>query len=159
METVLRVFTIYVFITFCLRIIGKRELGELSPHELVMIMLIPELATQALSRQDYSITNAFIGISTLLSLVFINSVFNYRFEKYRDIIEGKSVVLREPNRYIENALHRERVDVGEILSEVRAAGFENIEQIKWVVLEPDGRISCVPHEHGRRSQVSKEKDI
>lgn len=147
-----RVFVLYVFISAGLRVIGKRELAELSPHELVMIMLIPELATQGLSREDFSITNSIIGISTLMVLVFLNSLFAFRFSKYKDITEGKPVILFSNGRLIEDALNRERIEAEEILSEIRAAGYEKLDQIKWVVLEPDGQLTCIPNELGRRSQ-------
>ena len=145
MDTVIRVAVIYVFVMFTLRILGKRELGEISPHELVMIMLIPEIASQSMVGEDFSLTNALIGISTLLCLVFLNSTLGYRFKKLRMIVEGEPIVLFYQGQFNERAMDRERVDADEIQSEARAAGLESLDKVKWAILEPDGKISCIPY--------------
>lgn len=147
METVLRVTIIFIFITVALRILGKRELSEMSGYELILIILIPEILSQGLLGEDFSITNSIIGVSTLLSLVVINSFFTYRFGKYRDIVEGRPVVLFYQGKFVEGALDRERISADEILNEIRAIGYERFDQMKWVVLEPDGKLSCIPYDH------------
>ncbi len=148
METVVRVAIIYIFLTLAMRILGKRELSEMSGYELILIILIPEILSQGLIGEDYSVTNALIGVSTLLSLVVINSFLTYRFSKYRSIIEGNPVVLFYQGKFLKGALDRERVSADEILNEIRAIGYERFNQMKWVVLEPDGKISCIPYDHG-----------
>lgn len=152
METVIRVAIIYLFITIAMRFMGKRELSEMSGYELLLIILIPEILSQGLIGEDYSVTNALIGVSTLLSLVVINSLLTYHFKKYRDVVEGKPVVLYYQGKFVAGALDRERVNVDEILNEIRSVGYEHFEQIKWIVLEPDGKISCIPYENGLRAQ-------
>lgn len=156
METVLRVTAIFFFLTIAMRIIGKRELGEMSGYELILIILIPEILSQGLIGEDYSITNALIGVSTLLSLVLINSFLSYRFKKFRAVLEGNPVVLYYNGRFIDNTLHKERVGVDEILNEIREIGYERFDQMKWVVLEPDGKISCIPLEPGNRANPQED---
>ncbi|MEW6056382.1 MAG: YetF domain-containing protein [Bdellovibrionota bacterium] len=153
METVLRVLIIYAFITIVLRILGKRELSELSPYELVMVMLVPELATQGLNRNDYSITNSIIGISTLLSLVFLNSVLTYRFKKISEAIEGAPSILFHDGKFFEDTMHRERVSADEIISEMHSAGIETLGELKWVILEPDGKLSCIRKENQNSTRL------
>jgi uncharacterized membrane protein YcaP (DUF421 family) len=111
-----------------------------------MIMLIPEIASQALAHDDFSVTNALIGISTLLSLVFLNSVIGYRFKHWRRITEGGPVVLFYDGNFVPGVMHRERVSPDEIMSEMRAAGIERIDQLQWSFLEPDGKITCIKRE-------------
>lgn len=156
METVLRVAAIFILVTVALRIIGKRELGEMSGYELVLIILIPEILSQGLIGEDYSITNAIIGVTTLLSLVLINSFITYRFKRYRSIVEGDPVVLFYEGRFVETALHRERINVDEILNEIREIGYERFDQMKWIVLEPDGKISCIPFDHSKMAAPQHE---
>lgn len=144
METVIRVTVIFIFLTIALRIIGKRELGEMSGYELVLIILIPEILSQGLIGEDFSVTNAIIGVSTLLSLVLINSFLSYRFKKYRDVLEGRPTILYSQGRFRKDILDRERVNLDDILNEIREVGFERFDQMKWIVLEPDGKISCIP---------------
>lgn len=147
METVIRVAIIFIFLSAALRFIGKRELGELSPFELILIMIIPEIVSQGMTRDDYSITNAIIGVSTLLSLVMLNSFLTYRLRFFKSVVEGQPVILFHQGQFVEGVLDRERVSPDEILSEIRSSGYESFDQIKWVVLEPGGKISCIPYEN------------
>lgn len=151
METVIRVAIIFVFLTAALRFIGKRELGELSPFELILIMIIPEIVSQGLIRDDYSVTNAIIGVSTLLSLVTLNSFLTYRFNFFKKVVEGQPVILFYQGEFVEGVLDRERIGPDEVLSEIRSSGYESFDQMKWIVLEPGGKISCIPYENAHRS--------
>jgi uncharacterized membrane protein YcaP (DUF421 family) len=149
METVARVFALFVFIHLALRLVGKRDLSELSPFDLVMVMLIPEIATEALTRADHSVVNAIIGLSTLLSLVFLESLLTYRFPKIRNLVEGLPRVLVKNGKFIEDNVHLERVPPDDIVSEIRTVGLERLDQVKWVVLEADGKLAIVPFRHNK----------
>jgi uncharacterized membrane protein YcaP (DUF421 family) len=146
MGIVVRIALIYVFLLVALRLMGKREFGQLSPFELVTLLLIPEILTEALHEGEASLTSAFIGISTLLSLVFLTSVLAYRNPRFGRWTEGEPVVLVQHGYLVPSAMHRERVSPQEIRSEMHKAGLERMEQVKWGVLEPDGKISFVPWE-------------
>lgn len=143
METVLRVVIIYVLLLVGLRIIGKRELGELSPFDFVTLILIPEIVSQSLLREDYSLTNAFIGISTLMCLLVANSTLSYLSEPFRRATEGDPVVLVHNGRLIQRNMDRQRVAADEIMAEARKAGVEDLSMIRWAILETDGRIGIV----------------
>jgi uncharacterized membrane protein YcaP (DUF421 family) len=144
MEIVVRIAVIYVFLLFALRLIGKREFGQLSPFDLVTLLLIPEILTEALHQGETSLTAAFIGTSTLLILVFLTSLASYRFPRLGRITEGQPVVLVSHGDMVLPAMHRERISTQEIESEMRKAGLDHLEQVRWGVLEPDGKISFVP---------------
>jgi uncharacterized membrane protein YcaP (DUF421 family) len=146
METVIRVFIIYIFILVGLRILGKREFGQLSPLELVSLLMIPEIVTKALTGEDYSLTNALIGVSTLFSLVFLTSALMQWSRKAEHIIAGKPAVLVYDGNYVAENMNRERITPDEIFTEMHKSGLERLEQVKWAVLEPDGKISIVPAE-------------
>jgi uncharacterized membrane protein YcaP (DUF421 family) len=146
METVIRVFIIYVFILVGLRILGKREFGQLSPLELVSLLMIPEIVTKAVTGDDYSLTNALIGVSTLFSLVFLTSVLMQWSRKAEHLIAGKPAVLVYDGQYVPDNMNRERITPDEIFTEMHKSGLEKLEQVKWAVLEPDGKIAIVPAE-------------
>ena len=143
METVLRVGFIYLFILVLLRVLGKRELSQLTPFELVMLILIPELVSQALLREDFSMTNAVIAVTTLTSLVFITSALAYKFKRFREIVEGKSSLLVAAGKPVSEAMDRERIPLDEIAAEMRKAGIEQLAGVKWAVLETDGKIAII----------------
>src|SRR5205814_9355487 len=109
METVLRVAFVYVFVWACFRILGKRELTQMSPFELVTLLLIPQLFSRALTRQDYSMTNAIIAATTLCTLVFITSAMSYRIRRFARIVQARPTVLVHRSTLIEEHLNRHRI--------------------------------------------------
>ncbi|MEX2536689.1 MAG: YetF domain-containing protein [Trueperaceae bacterium] len=146
MDTVLRVAIVYVFLLVALRMMGKREFGQLAPMELIALLLIPEIVSQALIGEDYSLTNAFIAIATLLSLVFGNSLVSHVSKRFERVVEGQPAVLAHHGKLVPENLHRERISPSELYSEIRKSGLERLEQVRWAVLEGDGKISIVPLE-------------
>lgn len=148
METVLRVGFIYVLLLVILRVMGKRELSQLTPLELVMLLLIPDIVAQGVVREDFSMTNAVIAVTTLTSLVFITSVLSYRFKGFGALIEGGPSLLVERGRLLPDEMARERVPPEEIASEMRRAGVERLEDVRWAILEPGGKIAIIREEPG-----------
>ncbi len=144
METVLRVLFFYVVILLGIRVLGKREFSQLTPFELVTLLLIPEIVQQALVREDFSATNALVALCTLFALVFLTSVVVHRSRKAEAFIDGEPAVLVYNGRFVPDFLSRERVTPDEVYGEMRHSGLERLEQVKWALLESDGRISFIP---------------
>lgn len=162
METVIRVALIYVFILFGLRVMGKREFSQLSPIELVTLLLIPELVSQGLVREDFSITNAVIAVAALFSLVFLTSLLMHKSKTASRAVSGSPSVLVYHGQLIEENLNKERVAAGEIYSEMHKSGLERLEQVRWAVLETDGKIAFIPEEaapFGRQQGRAREQDL
>lgn len=158
MDTVLRITVIYVFLMAALRIIGKREFGKLEPFELVTLLLIPEILTEALHRGDASLTNAAIGVTTLLTLVFFTGLLAFRSRRFGRVVEGEPVVLVRHGFLVDGNMNRERIAPEEIRSELHRYGLEETSQVKWAFLEPDGHITIVPWEQpGPRKVEGREK--
>lgn len=153
METVIRVVLIYLFLMFALRVMGKREFGELAPFDFVVLLLIPEIFSQAMVREDFSLTNALIAVSTLLTLVFATSVLNYRFDRVGRAVAGVPTVLVRHGLLVPHNLDRERVAPGEVLDAMHAAGLHRMDEVRWAILETDGRITIIPwHARGTGQQ-------
>jgi uncharacterized membrane protein YcaP (DUF421 family) len=150
METVIRILVIYLFLMLALRIMGKREFGEMAPFDIAVLLLIPEIFSQAMAREDFSLTNAIIGVATLLVLVFATSLLNYRFEKVGKVIAGVPTVLVRHGYLVTKNLDRERVAPGEVLDAMHAAGLHAMEEVRWGILETDGRITIIPWHPGAR---------
>lgn len=143
METVTRVVFIYIFIILGLRVLGKREFGQLSPLELVTLLLIPEIVAQGLVREDFSLTNAIVGISTLFALVFITSLVMQHSRKAEELLTGKPTVLAFDGKLIAENMNRERITPDEIYTELHKAGLFQLSQVRWVILEPDGKLAVI----------------
>ncbi|AUX44838.1 hypothetical protein SOCE26_063070 [Sorangium cellulosum] len=156
METVARVACVYVFLAIAFRVLGKRELSSLSPFELVTLMLIPEIVSQALVREA-SLANALAGVSTLLVLVFLTSMLTHLVPRASRIIDGTPTVLVAKGRLLEKACNRERIQPEEILSEMHKSGLEQLSQVRWAILEADGDLTIIP-EQGAGLPVTRTRD-
>lgn len=156
METVLRIGFVYLFLLCVLRVLGKREFGQLSPVELVMLLLIPELVSQAIVREDFSMTNAVIAVTTLATLVFVVSALTYRFPRIGDLVHGRPGLLVDGGEFQTATMDRERVPAEEIVAQMRKAGLTRLEEVKWAVLETDGRISIIGRRPDRPQPVTEE---
>lgn len=158
METVIRVVLIYLAILFGLRILGKREFGQLSPLELITLLLIPELVAQALVREDFLFTNAMIALTTLFSLVFITSLLRYKFSYVEKLVSGEPSILVSHGKFVEDNLNKERVDAAEIFGAMHESGLYRLEQVKWAILETDGKFSIIPKDEDQNSALNKPKE-
>lgn len=160
METVLRVTYVYVLLMLVLRIMGKRELGRLSPFELVLLMLIPELFSQALVREDFSMTNATVAFLSLVSLVFATSSLAHRFKPLEKVFTGSPAVLASDGRFLQDAMNAELIQPEEVYSELRKAGYEHLREARLVILESDGKLSIVPvRKNGGNAPQSDEEPV
>jgi uncharacterized membrane protein YcaP (DUF421 family) len=151
METVLRVVLVYSAILIGLRLIGKREFGQLSPIELVSLLLIPELVSQSVLGDDFSLTNGLIAVSTLLSLVFLTSLAMHLHGGLERTLSGAPTLLVAEGRLLEEQLDRERISPEELFNELHKAGLTRLDQVRWAILKVDGRIAIVPEKPGHLS--------
>jgi uncharacterized membrane protein YcaP (DUF421 family) len=149
MQTVLRVVLAYLLLLTAFRLLGKRELRKMSAFELVTLLFIPQLFSRALTRQDYSFTNAVIGASTLLTLVWLTSAVSYRFRRVARLVEGEPTVLVANGALLPDAMDRERISAKHLFSEMHSVGLTELAQVQWAILETSGAITIVPQPHAR----------
>lgn len=144
MQTVPHVAAVYLFVLVGLRVLGKRELGQLSPIELVTLLMIPEIVSQALTAGDSSLGNALAGVATLLVLVFVTSLLSHRFKSFEAAITGEPTVLVHGGKLREDAMNNTRITPDEVFSEMHKSGLVTLDQVQWAILETDGTIAIVP---------------
>lgn len=144
MPTVVRVTAAYVLLLLAFRLLGKRELRKMSAFELVTLLFIPQLFSRALTRQDYSFTNAVIGASTLLTLVWLTSALSYRFAGVARVVEGEPTVLIANGELLPDAMDRERISAKSLFSEMHRVGLSRLADVQWAILETSGTITIVP---------------
>lgn len=146
MDSVFRIAFIYFFLMMALRVMGKREMSQMSAFELVTLLMVPEIFSTALAREDYSMTHATVGVATLFTLVFITSLVTFRFKRIETMVEGQPTILVSNGKPIERNLKRERVTVDEVFAELHKAGLHELRQVRWAILEPDGKIAIIPRQ-------------
>ena len=159
MDTILRVAVVYLFLLATMRLLGKREFGQLSPFEVINLLIISEIVQQAMIRDDYSVTNALTGVSVLLLLVYLTSLLSYRFRKVERLVEGTPTVLVLNGRYVVYNLDRERVAPDEIQAEMHKSGLEKLDQVKLALLEGDGKITFIREDSGEVKRHDDETEL
>lgn len=143
METAVRVVIIYLFLLAGLKLVGKREFSQLSTFEFVTLLIIPEIVSQALVRDDYSLSNAVIGVCTLLACVFGISVLTHVNQRAEKVIGGEASIIIRHGNLVPESMNRERISPDEVYSEMHRLGLEDVSQVKWGILEADGNMSFV----------------
>ena len=144
MDMVLRATVAYVFLLLVIRATGKRELGQLSPFDFVILLVISEALQPALTDNDRSITGSVILASTLAFWHLSVAILTYRSQKAQDIINGVPAILVRDGRIDRRTMDAEQVPESDILSEARQVGIERIDQIRLATLESTGKISIIP---------------
>ncbi|MGH3050859.1 MAG: DUF421 domain-containing protein, partial [Gaiellaceae bacterium] len=143
MDLVLRAIVIFGFVLLLTRIIGKRELGSLQPFDLILLIVLGDAVQQGLTQDDYSLTGAFLVIGTFAILQVFVSWIGYRFPSARPVLEGEPIIIIEDGQLIERNLKRERLTRQEIAEEARNQQIAHISEVRWGVLETNGKISFI----------------
>lgn len=157
METIVRVAIVYFVVIAGLRVVGKRTFGQLAPVDLVVLMLIPEFFQQAIAREDFSMTNALIAVSTLLLLATLMEILTYRFPRVGRVVNGEPVTVVSHGFLRTDHMDRERLAPDEILDSMHRAGLDRMEQVKWAVLYPDGTVAVVPWDPPAAGRIEQEQ--
>jgi uncharacterized membrane protein YcaP (DUF421 family) len=145
MESVLRAVAIYLFLIILLRIAGKRALSEVSNFEFVLMLVVGEATGQAVIGKDFSITNAYLVIMTLVVLQILMSFLKERSLTIQRWFDGLPVILVENGKPLKERLDKVRVGEDAILAAARELqGLERMDQIKYAVMESNGIISIIP---------------
>ena len=145
MEAVLRAVVIYAFLMLLFRIAGKRALNEMSNFEFVLLLIVGEATQQAVLGKDYSVTNAFLVVLTLISINIGMSLLKHRSERLKRMFDGMPLVIVENGRPLKQLMDAVRIAEDDVLEAARELqGLERMEQIKYAVLETTGTISIIP---------------
>ncbi|MEJ5975183.1 YetF domain-containing protein [Novosphingobium sp. PS1R-30] len=148
MEIVLRASVMFLVVYGLLRLMGKRELGQLAPFELVTLIVMGDLIQQGVTHQDFSATGATLAIFTFAAWSLAFNALSHRSGRVRRVLEGAPVVLMQDGAMIERNLNREGIDKDEFAAEMRLAGIARPDQVAWAILEPQGRISFIRKDDG-----------
>lgn len=144
-----RTIILYFLIMAGLRVMGKRQIGELEPGELVLTMMISDLATVPMQDFGIPLMSGVIPILTLLSLSLLLSQLSLRSVRFRELLCGQPVVLIADGVLCQRAMARNRYTLDELLEELRQQGYADLEDVQYAVLENSGRLSILPRAASR----------
>ena len=145
MDSVIRAAAVYFLLLVVFRLAGNRSIGQITAFDFVLLLIISEAIQQAMITNDYSMTNAFLLVVTLVGLDIMMSLWKQRSERVEKILDGLPVLLIENGKKHSKTMKMERVDESDILAAARELqGLERLDQIKHAVVEASGGITIVP---------------
>ena len=139
--TLLRAIIIYIFITVAMRVMGKRQIGELNPQELVITILISAVATVPLENNGMPLANSLIPIAIFISFEIINSTLSMKSIKFRALIKGKPRFIIKDGEIQQGELTKLRFTIDDLTDAVRQAGVFDISQVANAIVETNGVVS------------------
>jgi len=141
MDIVLRSAAVFTFIYLLTRVIGRRELSQLQPFDIILLVVIGDLIAQGVTQSDNSVTGAFLATATFALLAMLLSYLAFRFRRLRPLLEGEPIVVVHDGKVIDENLRRERITIEDVLEEARRQGIASLDEVHWGVLETSGSIS------------------
>jgi len=145
-EILLRTFVVYLTVLTLLRIAGKRELGQMTPFDLVVILVIANAVQNAMTGGDNSVTGGIIAATTLTVTNIAVGRWGNRIPFFRRLVASEPRVLLRDGTPIKEALDEERIDIEELEMAAREHGIADLAEVTAAVLEEDGSISVIPKE-------------
>jgi len=140
-EKIIRPILIYAFLVILLRVFGKRELAQLNPFDLVVLLSLSNTVQNAIIGEDNSVAGGMIGAVTLLVTNYLVVRFLFRHRRLDQLMEGKPAILIKEGHIHKDEMARELLTTAELQSVIRRQGFDGIHDIETCILEPGGAFS------------------
>jgi uncharacterized membrane protein YcaP (DUF421 family) len=137
-EKVLRPAIVYLFLVVLLRIFGKRELAQLNPFDLVVLLSLSNTVQNAIIGNDNSLTGGLVGAFALLAINYVVVRFLFRHRRLDQLLEGRATVLIDQGQMIKKNLARELLTRSELMTVLHRQGFYSLQEVERCVLEPGG---------------------
>lgn len=141
----LRTIVLYLILILVVRVMGKRQIGEMEPAEFVVTMLIANLAAIPMQDVGIPLLSGLVPIITVLGVELILAVLSMRFLRFRRLLCGKPVVLIENGKILQDNLSRTRVTLDELTEHLRGKGILDLSTVKYAILETNGQLSVFPY--------------
>lgn len=143
-ELVIRSVAVYAFLLFILRISGKRQIGQLAPFDLVLLLVLSNAVQNSMSAGDNSLIGGLLIASTLVAINFLVGYATYKNKKLEALIEGRPQILIHDGRLYDDVMAKSQLTHHELDAALRQAGCMTIGEVKSAILENNGVISVVP---------------
>ncbi len=143
LEKILRPVIVYVFLVVMLRLSGKRELVQLNPFDLVVLLTLSNTVQNAIIGDDNSVSGGLVGATALLAINYLTVRFLYKHRKLDQLVEGKADVLIEGGRVRTQQLGNELITMTQLEAAARKQGFSSLAEVDQCILEPGGTLSFI----------------
>ncbi|KAB3528817.1 DUF421 domain-containing protein [Alkaliphilus serpentinus] len=139
-----RAFILYFIVVVVMRVMGKRQIAQMQPFELVIMIMIADLATTPMENAAIPLFNGIVPIITLLSVQIITSYMSLKSERLRELICGKPSILIYKGKLVQHELKRLRINMNDLLEQLRGKDYLNLHDIEYAILETNGDLSLIP---------------
>lgn len=140
----IRTIILYFIVIIAMRIMGKKQIGQLEPFELAITIMISELASLPMQDTEVPLIHGVIPIITLIVLQASLVILQLKSEKLRNIVNGKPSILIEDGQIDINELKHQKFNINDLMEELRLQGFYNIQDVEYAILETSGQLSIIP---------------
>jgi len=152
MEIVVRATIVYWFLWLVMRGIGKRELSEMSPFELILLVTFGDLVQQGVTQEDFSVTGVVIAVGTFAFWVVLVAYGQFRWPRVRRVVNGTAAVVVRDGVPLERVLRLQRTTLDDVQEAAREQGIGNLREVRLGILEPDGKFSFIRADSERPSR-------
>lgn len=140
----IRVLIIYVTVLIFLRLMGKRQIGEMQPYEVVITLIIADLATLPMSDTNIPLLHGILPLAILVLIHYFLTLLTRKNVKFRRIISGKPVIVISPKGLEYSALKELNMNLDDLIEMIRQAGYYSFDQILYAIIETNGKMSVIP---------------
>lgn len=141
---ILRSIIIYLIVLFVFRIMGKRQLGQMQPFELVLTLIIADLATIPMAEISVPVLHGIVPLFTLVILHFLLTLLTRLSTTLSAVVSGKPVILINPRGIDYKAMKKLSISIDDIFEAMRGIGYFSLEQVEYAIMETNGKISILP---------------
>ncbi|WP_236896052.1 DUF421 domain-containing protein [Clostridium beijerinckii] len=143
----IRTAILYLLVVLTMRLMGKRQIGELQPYEFVITIMISDLASLPMQDTRLPLLLGIIPIITLLFLKTLLTQIGLKFQYTRKLVDGEPCILVHKGKINYSTLKKQQLNIDELLEELRLANYFNLDEIQYAILENDGQISILPTDY------------
>lgn len=133
----------YFFILFCLKIMGKREIGEISAFDIVVFFIISELFSLSLNEPEHSILRSIIPVSIIVLLQLVTALISLYVPKFRSLMEGKKSYLIYKGVIQQNEMKRQRYTIEDLMAQLRMKEIQTTQDVEYAILENNGELTII----------------
>lgn len=141
---IVRAILIYILVLFVFRLMGKRQIGQMQPFELVLTLIIADLATIPMAESSVPVLHGVIPLLTLVVVHYFLTLISKNSIKFGNFISGKPVIVINPKGIDEKALHSLNITVDDLFEAIRGTGYFNLEEVQYAIMETNGTVNVLP---------------
>lgn len=158
MDIVIRASIVYFLILLLIRVMGRRVVAEMSPFELVVLIVMGDLIQQGVTQEDYSLTGAMLAVGTMGLWSVLISYGGFRWRRFEELAYGPPAIVFHNGKPMEEVLRTHRLELSDLAEAARQQGIGDLAELDFAVLEPEGHFSFIRRDREQSKPKRKKAD-